>query len=276
MLTFLPLYLSISLIPIIFLFIAWRSKRQQFKSHEQSETVPQSSEIPRRGKRTTLSCPRCTEGVWTQGIRTLKGGILANHRLGSKVNEYEDIEMQDLSAGSSGRKKRDAISPIITVREIHLPTKPLPTKTRPGCSIPSVDARDQHEVSRALERIRRDPLIYHRQRRQQRRPCRIRVRKQDGSCWNHDYYGLTIYTPAKTTWGTTSSSIVPWWKRPDKGGDSIPQSESVPLFRLNGSASSRSATVLGPRSIFRSELRGKFKVIATGGDGAGAGAVAGQ
>lgn len=133
MLTFLPLYLCIGLIPAISLVCAWRSNRREVSSHKQQKKAPKlpaSSTVVRR----RLRCrPRWIARASEQARSTdTPKRMISICFVGENSNESENIEMQSLlySPDSGSNKNKTALSLVAAHTEMVRPVRPPPTKTR--------------------------------------------------------------------------------------------------------------------------------------------------
>lgn len=203
-LTFLPLYLGISLVPVIFVACAWWSNQQRAESRRTQQSKARELTATSRNEKNKLLCrSRCAGGALflTRGARTLKGAT--NVRLvGDNTTEYEDIEMHSLSADSG--KKTMARSPIVVCTEIAMLTKPPLTRTRTRPRNTQADnwTSDENHLATNM------------------RPS-TRTR-------NNYPYGRSVAS------STISSPSRPWWERPDDGdSNGKQQSDPVPFFRLD-------------------------------------------
>lgn len=203
-LTFLPLYLAISLVPVIFVACAWWSNRQQTESRRTQQSKARELPVTSRKESNKPLCRSRWAGgalVWTRGARNRKGATNVRF-VDDNINEYEAIEMQSLSTDSG--KKTTARPPIVVYTEIAMPTKPPPTRTRP---------RKRHAESWTSNEAHQAPTM---------KP----------STWDRNNYPCG--RPMAPS--TISSPSRPWWERPDDNdsdSNGNQHSDPVPLFRCN-------------------------------------------
>lgn len=265
MLNFLPLYLAISLIPIVFLACAWWSNRQQASS---STHTPGTSEAAKKNKQWLVTSSRRRDdrneqpwyrpyranhdGMPTRGASAAKGTAIIRFVFGgeSAYDEPESIEMQ--SGVSSDTKREDkshaSSSPVISIHHTEfavIPTTPPPTKTMCARNAhllaPAAEkGRTSNETSRALTRS--PSWEVREERRQPQKQPRI---ANDGTPGHDgDDYGLTVSTSA------SPRPPRPWWALPDDEDDDHDRqrpSDPVPLFRFRGATTTANSLGTGGR-----------------------------
>lgn len=234
-LTFLPLYLAISLVPVLFVACAWWSNRQQAAAASRSRRKTQESnkarDLPTNTPRKESKENPSRRSRWAGGplIRARRGAINLKGAAGNvrfvgggggnnNNNEPSDIEMQSLYTLADEEKKTTAAAspwPIVVhTEEIAMPTQPSPTRMRPRHNT-------QQETWTSNNEARRAPSM---------KP----------STWNgnKDRYGRPTSTP------TESAPSRHWWELPDDDDDDDgdnddtngkPHSDPKPFqFRLRG------------------------------------------
>lgn len=265
LLTFLPLYLVISLIPIVFIACALWSKRQQVRSHTQPSKAQEL--LPASGRRRRSVRRPWYRLHWAraliQGTRDAAGTTNTTVRFEDENNESGDgIELQSFSANT--RNAEDASSPDIIVHaEAAVLTKPLPGKAIPRISLgPAIETWTATEdpTENQTEEILKKQQKQHKH-----------TREFDNNNVN------TNITESDNPELSSPASMLrrDWWNLPDEednnddgnanGRDNNErQSDPVPWFRLGLRAD---VPVPGKSSVFLLEPRRKSAVVAVAGTG---------